>query len=373
MNKLISTLKNIFSIEDLRTRILNLILLLVVYRIGTFIVIPGVDPLILADPNFYGNSESGGFLGLVNTFSGGAFDRVSIFALGIMPYISASIVIQLLTVAVPTFQKMQKEGEDGRRKINAITRYLTIAIVLVALSCKPKNNSTSNKSITSEISANELLQKTIDAHGGEQLLKDSFIEFKIDKTSFSLQYDTGRANFKQIRQLDSDTHTLSYKYGNIQYFINDSLQSEESYSKRMAEISLFGFLYTFSIPFNLTANDVIISKQANVTIRQKEYYTLDVQFTKIPDLPEDHFLLYIDIDSYEIGYVALQHDLSGSKPQFRRMIQPRKIKGILFQDYINYKPKEKFVPLDQLLNLYEDQELVQVSLIENKNIKNKVR
>ena len=131
MKKLISTLKNIFSIEDLRTRLINLLLLLVVYRIGTFIVIPGVDPLILSDPNFYGNKESGGFLGLVNTFSGGAFDRVSIFALGIMPYISASIVIQLLTVAVPTFQKMQKEGEDGRRKINAITRYLTIAITAV--------------------------------------------------------------------------------------------------------------------------------------------------------------------------------------------------------------------------------------------------
>ncbi|MEJ6662490.1 MAG: preprotein translocase subunit SecY, partial [Bacteroidia bacterium] len=131
MNKLISTLKNIFSIEDLRTRILNLVLLLVVYRIGTFIVIPGVDPLILNDPDFYGTDESGGLLGLINTFSGGAFDRVSIFALGIMPYISASIVIQLLTVAVPSFQKMQKEGEDGRRKINAITRYLTIAITTV--------------------------------------------------------------------------------------------------------------------------------------------------------------------------------------------------------------------------------------------------
>ncbi len=131
MNKLISTLKNIFSIEDLRTRIINLVLLLVVYRIGTFIVIPGVDPLILADPDFYGNKGSEGLLGLINTFSGGAFDRVSIFALGIMPYISASIVIQLLTVAVPSFQKMQKEGEDGRRKINSITRYLTIAITLV--------------------------------------------------------------------------------------------------------------------------------------------------------------------------------------------------------------------------------------------------
>ena len=129
MNKLITTLKNIFSIEDLRTRILNLVLLLVVYRIGTFIVIPGIDPLVLNE--VYGNQESGGLLGLINTFSGGAFDRVSIFALGIMPYISASIVVQLLTVAVPSFQKMQKEGEDGRRKINSITRYLTIAITSV--------------------------------------------------------------------------------------------------------------------------------------------------------------------------------------------------------------------------------------------------
>ena len=129
MNKLISTLKNIFSIEDLRTRIINLVLLLVVYRIGTFIVIPGVDPLILLSQ--YGAKESDGLLGLINTFSGGAFDRVSVFALGIMPYISASIVIQLLTVAVPSFQKMQSEGEDGRRKINSITRYLTIAITTV--------------------------------------------------------------------------------------------------------------------------------------------------------------------------------------------------------------------------------------------------
>src|SRR5210317_1566026 len=129
MKKLITTLKNIFSIEDLRTRILNLVLLLVVYRIGTFIVIPGIDPLVLNE--VYGNQESGGLLGLINTFSGGAFDRVSIFALGIMPYISASIVVQLLTVAVPSFQKMQKEGEDGRRKINSITRYLTIAITSV--------------------------------------------------------------------------------------------------------------------------------------------------------------------------------------------------------------------------------------------------
>lgn len=129
MNKLISTLKNIFSIEELRSRIVNTLLLLLVYRVGTFIVLPGIDASLLAERNAAGTMD--GLLGLINTFSGGAFERASVFALGIMPYISASIVVQLLTIAVPTFQKMQKEGEDGRRKINQITRYLTIAITAV--------------------------------------------------------------------------------------------------------------------------------------------------------------------------------------------------------------------------------------------------
>lgn len=129
MKKLISTLKNIFSIEELRSRIINTLLLLLVYRVGTFIVLPGIDASLLADRNAAGTMD--GLLGLINTFSGGAFERASVFALGIMPYISASIVVQLLTIAVPTFQKMQKEGEDGRRKINQITRYLTIAITAV--------------------------------------------------------------------------------------------------------------------------------------------------------------------------------------------------------------------------------------------------
>lgn len=108
---------------------MNTLLLLLVYRIGTFIVLPGIDAALLAEKN--ASSELGGLLGLINTFSGGAFERASIFALGIMPYISASIVVQLLTIAVPSFQKMQKEGEDGRRKINQITRLLTIAITVV--------------------------------------------------------------------------------------------------------------------------------------------------------------------------------------------------------------------------------------------------
>ena len=126
MKKFFTTIKNIFSIEDLRIRILNTIGFLIIFRLGSYVVLPGIDPQILAEVG--GQAE--GIFGLLNTFLGGAFSRASIFALGIMPYISASIVIQLLQVAVPYFQKMQKEGESGRNRINQITRVLTIAITL---------------------------------------------------------------------------------------------------------------------------------------------------------------------------------------------------------------------------------------------------
>jgi len=126
MKKFFSTIKNIFSIEDLRIRILNTIGFLIIFRLGSFVVLPGIDPEILAEVG----GEAQGIFGLLNTFLGGAFSRASIFALGIMPYISASIVIQLMQVAVPYFQKLQKEGESGRNRINQITRVLTIAITL---------------------------------------------------------------------------------------------------------------------------------------------------------------------------------------------------------------------------------------------------
>jgi preprotein translocase subunit SecY len=123
MKKLFTTLSNIWKIDELRVRILYTLLILLIYRIGSFIVLPGVDPNSLQD----GQAKEG-LLGLLNMFAGGSFSRASIFALGVMPYISASIVVQLLGIAVPYFQKMQKEGESGRKKINQITRYLTIAI-----------------------------------------------------------------------------------------------------------------------------------------------------------------------------------------------------------------------------------------------------
>ena len=124
MKKFFQTIRNIFSIEDLRVRILNTLGFLIIFRLGSYIVLPGVDPRVLEQIA----GEAQGIFGLLDTFLGGAFSRASIFALGIMPYISASIVIQLLTVAVPYFQKLQKEGESGRKRMNQITRVLTIAI-----------------------------------------------------------------------------------------------------------------------------------------------------------------------------------------------------------------------------------------------------
>ncbi len=126
MKKLIETIRNINKIEELRNRILYTLGILLIYRLGSYVVIPGVDPGMLSNLQ---NQTSDGLLGLLNMFSGGAFSNASIFALGIMPYISASIVIQLLGMAIPFFQRLQREGESGRRKINQITRYLTVVIV----------------------------------------------------------------------------------------------------------------------------------------------------------------------------------------------------------------------------------------------------
>ena len=128
MKRLIETIRNIFKIEELRKRILYTILIILIYRFGSFVVIPGVDPTQLSALQ---NSSDSGLLGLLNMFSGGAFGNASIFALGIMPYITASIIIQLLGMAVPYFQRLQKEGESGRKKLNQIMRYLTVLIVVI--------------------------------------------------------------------------------------------------------------------------------------------------------------------------------------------------------------------------------------------------
>ncbi|MFO7923372.1 MAG: preprotein translocase subunit SecY [Bacteroidales bacterium] len=127
MRAFIETIKNIFKIEDLRSRILYTLGILLIYRLGSFVVLPGIDPSQLSALQ---QQTADGILGLLDMFSGGAFANASIFALGIMPYISASIVVQLLGIAIPYFQRLQREGESGRRKINQITRYLTVFILI---------------------------------------------------------------------------------------------------------------------------------------------------------------------------------------------------------------------------------------------------
>lgn len=127
MKKFLETIRNIWKIEELKARILYTLGILLVYRLGTHVVIPGIDPTRLANLQ----QPSGNILDIINLFTGGAFARASIFGLGIMPYISATIVIQLLGIAVPYFQRLQREGESGRRKINQLSRYLTLGILLL--------------------------------------------------------------------------------------------------------------------------------------------------------------------------------------------------------------------------------------------------
>jgi len=126
--RLVQTLKNIFKIEDLRARLLYTLGIITLYRLGKYITLPGIDPSQLANLK---HQTSSGIMGLLDMFSGGAFSQASVFALGIMPYISASIVVQLLGIVFPHFQKLQKEGESGRRKLNQYTRYLTVLVLIL--------------------------------------------------------------------------------------------------------------------------------------------------------------------------------------------------------------------------------------------------
>ncbi len=126
--RFIQTIKNIFKIEDLRARLLYTLGIITLYRLGKYVTLPGIDPSQLAGLK---NQTSSGIMGLLDMFSGGAFSQASVFALGIMPYISASIVVQLLGIVFPYFQKLQKEGESGRRKLNQYTRYLTVGILIL--------------------------------------------------------------------------------------------------------------------------------------------------------------------------------------------------------------------------------------------------
>ena len=136
--KFVETIKNIWKIEDLRKRIIYTLALLLIYRLGSFVVIPGINPNALgAGSGIADQVEGNGLLGLLNIFTGGAFSNASILALGVMPYITASIVMQLLTIAIPALERMQKSGPEGQKKIAQITRYVTIALAALQAMVNP--------------------------------------------------------------------------------------------------------------------------------------------------------------------------------------------------------------------------------------------
>jgi preprotein translocase subunit SecY len=159
MKALVQKLKNIWAIEELRNKIIFTMIMLVVYRIGSFVSLPGIDSSKLAG---LASQTDGNVLGLINTFAGGAFARGAIFALGIMPYISASIFMQLFSIAIPSFQRLQKEGEEGRRKINQYTRLLTIAFTGVQAIGYLKNitSNTSNSDALLFITSPDVMSQT---------------------------------------------------------------------------------------------------------------------------------------------------------------------------------------------------------------------
>ena len=131
MKKFIETVKNIWSIEELRNKILITLSFMVIYRFAAQVTLPGLDGSVIADSLNSNSGGAGGILDMINMFTGGGFSRASVMALGVMPYISASIVVQLMGIAIPYLQKLKKDGESGNKKITQITRWLTIGICLV--------------------------------------------------------------------------------------------------------------------------------------------------------------------------------------------------------------------------------------------------
>ncbi|MEO6904530.1 MAG: preprotein translocase subunit SecY [Bacteroidia bacterium] len=157
MKNFINTIKNIWKVEDLRVRILNTLGFILIYRLGSYVVLPGVNSDVLSSVA----SSNSGLVGLINIFAGGAFSRASIFGLGIMPYISASIVVQLLGMALPYFRKLQKEGESGTKKINQYTRFLTVAITLLQAPGYIATQITNKEGVVADPSAFWMMQSVL--------------------------------------------------------------------------------------------------------------------------------------------------------------------------------------------------------------------
>lgn len=233
-----------------------------------------------------------------------------------------------------------------------------------SFSCAQKETTTKpNTSTTSKKLFNEILN----AHGVNKF-ESSKVSFQIDDTQFTHIIDDGRSKITQVRTKENKIHKAQYYGGSIQYYIDNELQDDTYYPRAMLERSLYGFVFTNTIPFSLRTNDVRLKSLNDVTIRKEEHYVLEVTFTEIESDNPDRFLLYINKKNNHISYIALKHKLTSNIPQFRRLTNPRVINGILFQDYIIFTPENTTLPLDQLQQYYENADLKVVRNIDLNNI-----
>lgn len=234
-----------------------------------------------------------------------------------------------------------------------MNKILLSSVLLLALySC----NNSSTETLDTAYDQEKVLQNILETHGVKSF-DENTIHLKIENTKYTHRMMEGRPFLSQERIKDLQTHKATYYGGTVNYLIDGSLQDESTYPRMMLERSLYGFLQTYFIPFTLRTNDVKWSSLPEVTIRSAEYFVLQGQITNEIPLPPDTYILYIDKEKFTIDYLALRHPLTSNVNQFRRMINPRKINGVLFQDYIIFTPKDSTIPLEQLYEYFNKTDL----------------
>jgi len=243
-----------------------------------------------------------------------------------------------------------------------MTKYLMplSLLFLSLLSCKDSQTETKTEGVS-------VLQECIEAHGGQKF-KKAIIHFEVGDTHYKMKHEGDRKFYKMTKSFDNGVHEVTYDQGLIQYFINDTLQDNATYNNRIVSMRLDGFLYTSSIPHYFNANDVLVSKLKDVTIRSEKYTVLHITFKEIPNLPKNEFVLYLNRKTHIIEYMALRYEHLMSQLQFRRMTNPREVGGVLFQDFTPFTPLDENVLLLDLYKKYNNAELNNLKPVTYSNI-----
>lgn len=240
-------------------------------------------------------------------------------------------------------------------------KLLILILMFTIGSCK---NTSQEKEEHSQI---EIVNKTFQAHG-RSTFDSHKITFTVGNTTYSQEQENGRAIQSFSRYKDNIEHKGTYSGGYIEYFIDGNLQEEGSYPAPMLEKSLYGFLYAANLPLSLATNDIRYRKLDEVEIRNKTYFTIQASNVEMPSKIDDQFILYINTEDFLVEYIALNHSLSGSMTQFRRLINTRKINDVIFQDYIIFTPRDKELPLSMLYKEYNSAQLKDHRTISFQNI-----